>query len=177
MPNFLDSVFIFSTRLRHFGWKLLNLSVDYAMFVISNKVCCERGYKLTTEQVIKFELTSNCICEVYDEDTDTSSPSDYCYGCWTEEKENFKFCVIEPWLAANGWDSETLVLVQSLAMNWNKVAGWTSARAGEIVDTLTLNGDFTLRFELNGKDLTCVRSSHDEYGALFTITELPNTEE
>jgi hypothetical protein len=61
-------------------------------------------------------------------------------------------------------------------MNWNKVAGWTNIRASEAIDCLTLNGDFTLRYELDGKDLTCVRSSHDEYGALFTFSKAQDTE-
>jgi hypothetical protein len=121
--------------------------------------------------VVKFEITSDCTCEIYDEDTDTSKPSDYCYGCWEDEKDNFKYEILNPWLEANGWDEDTIVYVFSGNMNWNKVAGWTNIRASEAIDCLTLNGDFTLRYELNGKDLTCVRSSHDEYGALFTFSE------
>ena len=122
---------------------------------------------VTTE----FEIGSTCICENYDEDTDTSSPSNECFGCFDDEKDNFKYEVLNPWLEANGWSEDTAVYVFSGNMNWNKVAGWTNIRASEAVDCLTLNGDFTLRFKLEGKDLTCVRSSHDELGALFTFTK------
>jgi hypothetical protein len=124
-----------------------------------------------TKTVIEFELSSDCSCEVYDEDTDTSTPSNECFGCFDEDKDNFKYEVLNPWLEANGWNTESLVYVFSGNMNWNQVAGWTNIYANQVVDCLTLNGDFTLRFKLDGKDLTCVRSSHDEYGALFTFSK------
>lgn len=124
-----------------------------------------------TQKVIEFELSSDCSCEVYDEDTDTSSPSDYCYGCFDEDKDNFKYEIMNPWLEANGWNTDSLVYVFSGNMNWNRVAGWTNIYASQVIDCLTLNGDFTLRYKLVGKDLTCVRSSHDELGALFTFSK------
>ena len=126
----------------------------------------------TTDSITEFEIGSTCICETYDEDTDTSTPSDYCYGCWQDEAENFKYEILKPWLEANGFDEDTVVHVFSGNMNWNKVAGWTSVRAGEILDCLTLNADFILRFKLSDKTLTCVRSSHDEFGALFEFAKI-----
>lgn len=125
----------------------------------------------TVSNVVEFELTSDCTCESWDEDTDTSSPSDECFGCWTDDKLNFKYEILKPWLEANGWDEDTVIYVFSGNMNWNKVAGWTNIRASEVVDCLTLNGDFTLRFKLENDTLTCVRSSHDEMGALFTFSK------
>lgn len=125
----------------------------------------------TVSNVVEFELTSDCTCESWDEDTDTSSPSDECFGCWTDDKLNFKYEILKPWLEANGWDEDTVIYVFSGNMNWNKVAGWTNVRASEVVDCLTLNGDFTLRFKLENDTLTCVRSSHDEMGALFTFSK------
>lgn len=125
----------------------------------------------TVSNVVEFEMTSDCTCETWDEDTDTSSPSDECFGCWTDDKLNFKYEILKPWLDANGWDEDTIIYVFSGNMNWNKVAGWTNVRASEVVDCLTLNGDFTLRFKLENDTLTCVRSSHDEYGALFTFSK------
>jgi hypothetical protein len=131
----------------------------------------------TLVEPVKFEISSDCICETYDEDTDTSSPSNECFGCWEDEKDNFKYVILKPWLEANGFDEDTVIYVFSGNMNWNRVAGWTNIRASEVVDCLTLNGDFTLRYELNGKDLTCVRSSHDEMGALFTFTKAEDEED
>lgn len=118
----------------------------------------------------KFEISSDCSCEYYD-DNEELQPSDECFGCFTDDKENFKYEILNPWLEANGWDEDTVVLVFSNNMNWNSVAGWTNIYASQAVDCLTLNGEFTLRYTLEGKQLTCVRSSHDEMGALFTFSE------
>ena len=126
---------------------------------------------------VEFEISSDCTCEVYDEDTDTSSPSESCYGCFDDERDNFKYSILKPWFEANGFDEDTIIYVFSGNMNWNRVAGWTNIRASEVIDCLTLNGDFTLRFKLEGKELTCVRSSHDEHGALFTFSKAEDTED
>lgn len=127
-------------------------------------------------EVKKFEISSECSCVEFDEDENESQSSD-CWGCFDDDLDNFKYEILNPWLEANGWDEDTVILVQSLNMNWNKVAGWTNARASEVVKALTLNGDFTLRYTLEGKDLTCVRSSHDELGAEFTFTYAKENEE
>lgn len=120
-------------------------------------------------EVVKFEISSECTCVEFDEDENEFQSSD-CWGCFDDDTLNFKHEILNPWLEANGWDEDTVIYVFSGNMNWNKVAGWTNIRAKEVVDCLTLNGDFTLRFTLEGKDLTCVRSSHDELGAKFTFT-------
>lgn len=121
-------------------------------------------------EVKKFEITSECTCVEFDEDENESQSSE-CWGCFDDDLSNFEYEILRPWLDANGWDHDTIILVQSLNMNWNHVAGWTNARASEVVDALKLNGDFILRYTLDGKDLTCVRSSHDELGAAFTFTK------
>ena len=128
-------------------------------------------------EAVEFELSSDCICESFDEDTETSSPSEYCYGCFDDEKGNFKYEILKPWLEANGFDEDTIIYVFSGNMLWNQVAGWTNVRASDLIDCLTLNGDFRLRFKLDGKELTCVRSSHDELGALFTFAKAQETED
>lgn len=131
----------------------------------------------TTITTREFEMTSNCTCAVFEsDDSENTIPSNECFGCWDDDKDNFKYEILNPWLEANGWDEDTIVYVYSGNMNWNKVAGWTNVRAGEVIDCLTLRGDFTLRYKLDGKDLTCVRSSHDEYGALFTFSEAEGVE-
>lgn len=127
--------------------------------------------------LIEFEITSNCICHNYDEETGEFTESNNCFGCFDDEKANFKYEVLQPWLEANGWNEDTAVYVYSGAMLWNNVAGWTNIRASEVIDCLTLNGDFTLRYRLDGKDLTCVRSSHDELGALFTFSKAKETDD
>jgi hypothetical protein len=121
-------------------------------------------------EVVKFEISSECSCVEFDEDENESQSSE-CWGCYKDEVDNFKHEILKPWLEANNWDEDTIILVQSLNMNWNHVAGWTNARASEVIEALTLNGDYTLRYTLEGKELTCVRSSHDEMGAKFTFTK------
>lgn len=122
-------------------------------------------------EVIKFEIGSDCICEDYNEDTDTSTPSTECFGCWQDEAENFKYEILKPWLAENGWDTDTAVRIEASNLGWLRQRGYKETTAGDVLESLTLNGDFTLRFELDGKTLTCVRSSHDELGAMFEVVE------
>lgn len=123
-----------------------------------------------TLEVKKFEISSECTCVEFDEDENEMQSSE-CWNCYQDEVDNFKYEILNPWVEANGWNEDTVILVQSKNMNWDKVAGWTNARASEVIDALTLNGEFILRYTLEGKTLTCVRSSHDELGALFTFTK------
>lgn len=116
--------------------------------------------------VIEYEMTSECVCVSFDDD-ENESQSDECFGCWDTDKDNFRYAVLNPWLERNGWTEDTLIYLHSTNMNWNRVSGWTNIRASEVIDALTLRGDFRLRYRLDGKVLVCVRSSHDEQGALF----------
>jgi hypothetical protein len=46
--------------------------------------------------VFPFELTNECICEDYDEETETFSPSLDCYGdCFNDQLDYFNVCTIE----------------------------------------------------------------------------------
>lgn len=127
-------------------------------------------HELVASIVAEAELTSDCTCEDWDTDTDTMTPAESCWGCFDDAKDNFQFSVLEPWLKANDWDTETLVHVFGANMNWNRVSGWTDVRASELLDSVTLNGDFKLRFVLlDDNSLICVRSSHDELGAIFVF--------
>jgi hypothetical protein len=130
------------------------------------------------------EVTSDCRCEIYDEDTDSTkldeygepARPDYCHGdCYTESLYDLYDNFLTDWRKANGIDEDDLVVVSTEGMLWNKVSGWTTIEANKLNDALTLNGDFTLRYKLSKDytELTCVRSSHDEYGSLFTIVKMP----
>lgn len=118
-------------------------------------------------EIEKWELSTDCTCEVYDEETDTSSPSDYCGGCWDDEVANLRECIIRPWVRANGWEMDTPIKVNGSRMTWQSIGGYAYTTPERLVNTLSLNGDFTLRFTLDGNTLTVVRSSHDELGAGF----------
>jgi hypothetical protein len=131
---------------------------------------------LATTEIIKWELSSDCSCEIYDEDTDTSSPSDSCWGCWDEEVENLNECVIKPWVERNGWEMNTPLKVNGKRMTWLGRSGYAYSTPETIIETLSLNGDFTLRFTLDGNTLEVVRSSHDELGAMFEFEKLDESE-
>jgi hypothetical protein len=130
-----------------------------------------------------FELSGNCRCEVYDDETGESKldeqgnaiPSNECLGCYDDDKLYLQDQVIADWVVANGWELDTPLLVKSGRMTWRGVSGWTTATPKTLIDKLTLNGDFILRFTLSPdhKRLTCVRASHDELGAFFEFEQAP----
>ena len=61
-------------------------------------------------------------------------------------------------------------------MTWQHLSGYTVATPETLIDKLTINGDFTLRFTLTGTTLEVVRASHDEYGALFEFEKIDESE-
>lgn len=117
----------------------------------------------TETQIIKAELDSNCTCEVYDEETDTSEPSENCYGdCWIDSKYDFTENLLKPYLDVKGWELDTPIKVVCGRMSWRGVSGYAYTTPEKLVETLSLNGDFRLVFEFDGENLTAIRYSHDE---------------
>jgi Tfp pilus assembly protein PilX len=111
-----------------------------------------------------FEITNSCICEDYDEDTEMSSPSNECWGCYDDEVSNLWYEVIKPWMNANGYDEATNLIIRGSGMTWQRLSGYAYATPKTIVEKLSINGDWTLRFKITdgAKTLTAVRYSHDE---------------
>lgn len=124
-----------------------------------------------------FTLTNDCVCVETDQDTGEivldeygdEKRSDYCFGCYEEELDVFNDFILDEWLARNEADRDTRIIVSSEAMNWNKVAGYASVSAKDLVDTLSINTLWSLEFTLDNKELTAVRRSHDELGAPFVV--------
>ena len=140
---------------------------------------------METTQAIKWELSSDCVCEEYDEETGESKldeqgnaiPAQYCWGCYDDEKSNIYYEVITPWVKANGWEMDTPLKINGSRMTWANRSGYAYATPETIIDKLILeNADFTLRFTLTGNTLEVVRSSHDEFGALFEFEKLDESE-
>lgn len=131
-----------------------------------------------------FTLTNECICTVTDQDTGEivldeygdEKRSDYCYGCYEEELDVFHQFFLDEWLERNDADRDTRIIVCSEAMNWNKVAGYASVSAKDLVDTLSINTLWSLEFTLEEKTLTAVRRSHDELGSFFVVVRDPREE-
>ena len=124
---------------------------------------------------MKVTIESNCVCEPDEENPESLN----CFGdCWEWQKEDVAW-IIGEWQKDNGYEDDTPILITGKNMNWNHVSGWAEAPPETILDKLTLNGDFTLRFEYHdeNKTLDCVRSSHDEMAAYFEFQPIPVSEE
>jgi len=132
-----------------------------------------------TETTTKLTLTSDCVCEIYDDKTETSSPAEDCYGdCWDDQNDNYREIILNPLMKAKGWETDTPIRVQGTRMNWNSVSGYADTTPENLVDSLAINGDFTLYFSFDGENLTINRSSHDEPtgSPTFTLVEMKKCE-
>jgi hypothetical protein len=138
--------------------------------------------------MLQTEITNNCTCTVYDELVDGPAvdengdaiPSEYCYGCFEEAVDDLHYNVLQDWLGMHSASDDNYLLIMGSNMNWDRVSGFIIARATgkAIVDALSINGDYRLRFVVTQKpdDETfyAIRSSHDELGAKFTFEVLPD---
>ena len=135
-------------------------------------------------EVMKWELSSDCVCEEYDEETGESMldeqgnviPSEVCFDCYDENKNNIEEQVIGTWVERNGWEMNTPILVNGKRMTWQGIGGHAHTTPERLIDTLSLNGDFILRFTLTGNTLEVVRASHDELGAFFEFAKIDESE-
>ncbi len=118
---------------------------------------------------LQYELSNTCSCEVYDEDTDTSTPSDYCYGCYQDDLDNIKHDLMNKWLTANDFELDTPIKIIGSKMTWRGLSGYKITTPENLISSLTGDYDYTLRFYANADytALRVVRSSHDELGASF----------
>lgn len=127
---------------------------------------------MLTVDKIEATLTSDCTCEYYDNETEEyieGKPSEYCYGCWDDSVYDFNENILYPWYAANNYHDNTPIRIITPNIGWMKQSAYCDTYAKDILDKLTLNGDFILRFTLENDKLECVRSSHDELGANFAF--------
>jgi hypothetical protein len=139
---------------------------------------------MTTTEVVKYELDSNCVCEEYDEETGESKldeqgnpvPSFECFGCYDDDKTYIQDEIITTWVERNGFEMTTPLKVNGKRMTWQHLSGYAHATPETLIDKLTLNGDFILRFTLTGNTLEVVRASHDELGALFEFAKIDESE-
>lgn len=139
---------------------------------------------METTEVIKAELSSDCYCEEYDEETGESKldeqgevvMSQVCFGCYDDDKTYIQDDLIATWAERNGFEMNTPLKVNGSRMTWLSRSGYAYATPETLIDKLTLNGDFTLRFTLTGNTLEVVRASHDELGALFEFEKLDESE-
>lgn len=122
-------------------------------------------------------LTTVCQCYEYNEETGEDEPAKNCLDCgdWMIEGANE---TITQWQLRNNLPDS--VIIRGAGMGWRKLSGYKVLKShnsdilkDDIINGLTLNGDFTLDLELIGKQLTARRASHDEpMGASFIIEPL-----
>ncbi|NBW11615.1 MAG: hypothetical protein EBR82_26650 [Caulobacteraceae bacterium] len=123
-------------------------------------------------EVLEYEVSNNCRCTQFDYENDCEVlddkgnpvPSDWCNGCWQDDMSNIDYDMLVPWIQANGIEETDCLYIGGDGIGWQRRSGWTisAPTIDDIVDKLSLNGDFTLYFKYDGKDLTVRRSSHDE---------------
>lgn len=130
---------------------------------------------MLTIDKVEATLESNCTCMDEDEDGNLIYAND-CFGCWDDSVYDFTENILYPWYAANNYHDNTPIRINATRITWMNRSGYKDTYAKDILDDLTINGDFTLRWTLEGNKLECVRSSHDEYGAHFEF-ELREEEE
>lgn len=131
-------------------------------------------------EVETYVITNNCICEEYDDETGESLldeqgypvMSQECFGCYEDALANLEYCAINTWVEANGYNEDTELVARGTGLSWRRLSGYANTTPKTIVETLSLNGDWTLRFTLadNGKTLSVVRYSHDEPTGTGAIT-------
>jgi hypothetical protein len=139
---------------------------------------------MNTTEVIKAELSSDCSCEEYDEETGESKLDEQgevvmsivCFGCYDDDKAYIQDEVITTWVERNGWEMDTPLKINGERMTWLSRSGYAFATPETLIDKLTLNADFTLRFTLTDTTLEVVRASHDEFGALFAFDKIDESE-
>lgn len=109
-------------------------------------------------------LTTECECEIYDEETGEFRPSDgtECFGCYDTAWDDFRDNILAPWLDAIGADDDADILVEGTGMGWQGRAGWIVVTASDLHDALAINGEYRVDYALTGDTLTAVRYSHDE---------------
>ena len=135
--------------------------------------------------MINAEITNNCTCTVYDEETGMAKQDEYgdmrsdeCFGCFDEAIDDLHCNLLTGWLSLHQATTDDYVLIDGHGMGWLRRQGQIIAKANgkDIVRALSINGDFTLSFTVKDKSLNVIRSSHDELGASFVFKTMAQDE-
>jgi hypothetical protein len=115
-------------------------------------------------------LTSDCVCEMYDEETDSTvldeygdpKRPEYCYGCYDEEVSQFYDNFLPMWLEQHNLTLDDELLVIATGIGWRRVTEAGTFYAKDTHKVLEINGDFRNVFTIKGDELYAIRYSHDE---------------
>jgi hypothetical protein len=123
---------------------------------------------------IEVEISTDCSCESYNEETDTSTPSPECFGCYNDAIKELDDSIVYPFLEAN---AGTFVIV-GRNVGWQHLGGYVALETRDvdgIMEQLRINGEYRIKFIYNLvlNTLEAFRYSHDEpTGAYFQILPL-----
>jgi len=118
-------------------------------------------------QDLTAELTTDCTCTNED-----GTETDTCFDCYEMDKGGFLY-LIDAWRDVSSNATDT-VLINGKGLSWESREGFCITEFDDVLDKLTLNGEYTLRLRLSGDKLTCKRASHDEIGASFEFSFVPD---
>lgn len=113
-------------------------------------------------------ISNTCECAVYDPDTDTTTPLDYCDGSCFDDMLYGLAITLGDWFTNNDkgwWEVDGLPL-------WNRsVSGlFHATKLKEFVRGVTIRGDWRLHYQLSGDTLHLNLAHHDvPMGRGFTV--------
>jgi hypothetical protein len=111
-------------------------------------------------QIVVAHVSSDCTCE----NEEGQDPSCFDGDCYLYDKSFVTDDLVPLWLERNGKADADSIYVNARNLGWTHGTGEGRIDRDDLFKLLELNGDFSLRFHLNGKNLTVVRTSHDEPG-------------
>lgn len=113
-----------------------------------------------TDTVLSFgEITNECTCTIYDEDSDEHFDAPYCYGeCWEDSVYFFGLCTEELRNAnpSGHWQVDDIRL-------WNgNVSGYFQAtNVEDIIRGMTVNSSWIMRYRVYADRVEYSLSHHD----------------
>lgn len=134
---------------------------------------------ITTAQITYAEITTECICETYNESNGNSVPSDSCYGCWEESLSDLRDNLLIPFFSVIGADDNSNILVEGTGLGWQGRSGWIVVTANNLHSALAINGEYQVKYRFDGTELKARRWSHDEPTGtgVFTFALAPDDAE
>lgn len=121
-----------------------------------------------TDYTLKGEITNGCACLEWEDGAgyDNEVPAEHCTGtCWDDQVEDFTECLYE-YVQAN---PTGIFHIEDFPLWYGTTSGWFEARtAADFLSSITIRGDWTLRWELAGDAFTATIGHHDGSGT-FTV--------
>ena len=105
----------------------------------------------------------------------TTVPSEYCMdACWEYKHENWQNDIFPEWLTL--MNEPQYLKVEGSKMGWTRASGYLIVESDWDIfyKVFSINGEYRLKFLIEGESFTVQRYSHDEpMGASFTIKPTP----